>query len=51
VRIQIANLLRDRLGDGFDVDPWNNAAASGPAIEKWRGILTGSATNRSENSR
>jgi thiol-disulfide isomerase/thioredoxin len=51
VRIQIANMLRDRLGDGFDVDPWNNAAASGPAIERWRGILSGSATNHSENPR
>ena len=47
VRIQIANMLRDRLGEGFDVDPWNNAATSGPAIEKWRGILDGSVTNRS----
>jgi thioredoxin-like negative regulator of GroEL len=51
VRIQVANMLRDRLGDGFDVDPWNNAAASGPAIEKWRGVLTGSATNPSEKPR
>jgi thioredoxin 1 len=48
VRIQVANMLRDRLGDGFDVDPWNNAASSGPAIEKWRGMLNDSATNHSE---
>ena len=51
VRLQIANLLRDRLGDGFDVDPWNNAATSGPAIEKWRGILSGSVANHSEQPR
>ena len=51
VRIQIANLLRDRLGDGFDVDPWDNAATSGPVIEKWRGILSGSATNNFGNPR
>ncbi|MGB8369496.1 MAG: thioredoxin family protein [Limisphaerales bacterium] len=48
VRIQVANLLRDRLGDGFDVDPWNNAATSEPAIEKWRGMLSNSDTNHSE---
>jgi thioredoxin-related protein len=51
VRLQIANLLRDRLGDGFDVDPWNDAATSGPAIEKWRAILNGSVTNHSEQPR
>ena len=48
VRIQVANLLRDRLGDEFAVDPWNNAATSEPAIEKWRGTLSDSATNHSE---
>jgi len=51
VRIQIANMLRDRLGDGFDVDPWDNAATSGPVIEKWRGILSDSATNHFEKPR
>jgi thioredoxin-like negative regulator of GroEL len=39
VRIQVANALRVRLGEEFNVDPWGEAAARAAAIEKWRGHL------------
>lgn len=35
-RIQVANLLRARLGDEFDIDPWSDAAIRQRAIARWR---------------
>jgi thioredoxin-like negative regulator of GroEL len=35
-RIQVANALRDHLGDAFDVDPWAAPATRAAALEKWR---------------
>lgn len=38
-RIQVANLLRARLGDAFDVDPWSDAAIRQKAVAQWRARL------------
>ena len=35
-RIQVANVLRARLGDSFDVDPWSELVVRAVAIQKWR---------------
>ncbi len=35
-RIQAANLLRARLGESFDVDPWSNATARQQGVTRWR---------------
>lgn len=35
-RIQIANILHEKLGDAFDVDPWSDAAARQKSILQWR---------------
>jgi thioredoxin-like negative regulator of GroEL len=40
-RIVVANALRARLGDAFDVDPWSDAATRKAAVEKWEVILSG----------
>jgi thioredoxin-like negative regulator of GroEL len=40
VRVRIANLLRARLGDKFDIDPWDDAASRKKAIALWREELS-----------
>ena len=35
-RIQIANALRARLGEGFDLDPWSDAATRAKSADRWR---------------
>ena len=35
-RIQVANALRSRIGDEFDIDPWADAAARQKSILVWR---------------
>ncbi len=40
-RIHVANLLRTRLGDSFDVDPWSEAPAREKAVAEWRAKLSG----------
>jgi thioredoxin-like negative regulator of GroEL len=40
VRICAANLLRARLGDTFDIDPWDDAASRNKAIALWRKKLS-----------
>jgi thioredoxin-like negative regulator of GroEL len=40
-RIQVATLLRARLGDTFDVDPWSDAATRQKAVAQWRTKLAG----------
>ena len=40
VRIRSANLLHARLGDAFDIDPWENAAARQKDIDFWRKKLS-----------
>jgi hypothetical protein len=39
-RIQIANALHYRIGNGFDVDPWSDAATREKRILTWREQLT-----------
>jgi thiol-disulfide isomerase/thioredoxin len=36
VRIGVANLLRARLGDSFDIDPWSDAGSRQQAVAQWR---------------
>jgi thioredoxin-like negative regulator of GroEL len=36
VRILVANTLSAKLGDGFNIDPWADAAARQAAIASWR---------------
>ncbi|MDB6112371.1 MAG: thioredoxin, partial [Pedosphaera sp.] len=38
-RIRVANLLREKLGDGFKVDPWDQAPAREQAVAAWKGRL------------
>jgi thioredoxin-like negative regulator of GroEL len=40
VRIRAANLLSARLGDTFDIDPWDDAASRQKAIALWRQKLS-----------
>ena len=35
-RIQVANALHSKLGAGFDIDPWSDAATRGKKIPVWR---------------
>ena len=34
-RIQSANILRAKMGDAFDVDPWSDAATRAKAVAQW----------------
>jgi thioredoxin 1 len=38
-RIQVANALRNKIGDAFDVDPWSDAAIRETKILAWRKAL------------
>jgi thioredoxin-like negative regulator of GroEL len=38
-RIRVANVLRARIGDGFDVDPWSDPATRRQAVARWRAKL------------
>jgi thioredoxin-like negative regulator of GroEL len=40
VRIRAANLLRARLGDAFDLDPWADAASRLQGVALWRAKLS-----------
>ena len=42
-RIQVANVLRFIIGDGFDVDPWDDAATREKGILVWREKLARAA--------
>jgi len=44
-RIEVANALRARLGDAFDVDPWSDAAVREKAAADWRARLAGAVTS------
>jgi thiol-disulfide isomerase/thioredoxin len=35
-RLQVANALRARLGNAFDIDPWSDETTRKQAVEKWR---------------
>ena len=39
VRIGAVNLLRARLGDSFDIDPWSDAGSRQQAVALWRDRL------------
>jgi thioredoxin 1 len=41
VRIQVSNLLRQQLGEGFEIDPWGDASARASGIAIWREKLAG----------
>jgi thiol-disulfide isomerase/thioredoxin len=43
VRIGVVNLLRARLGDSFDIDPWSDAASRQQAVAQWRDRLAAPA--------
>jgi len=38
-RIYAANILRAKLGDAFDADPWSDAVMRAKAVETWRAKL------------
>jgi len=38
-RIQVANALRAKLGESFDLDPWSNAPTRKSAVAKWKAKL------------
>lgn len=39
-RICVANLMRSRFGDAFDVDPWSEKATRQQGIARWRANLS-----------
>lgn len=39
-RIQIANALRTKIGEKFDIDPWSDAVSRQKNITRWREELT-----------
>lgn len=47
VRIRIANLLREKLGADFNVDPWSDAAVRNDAIARCREKLSGPTSGKS----
>jgi len=49
VRIQVANLLRTRLGDAFEVDSWGDAATRRRAVAQWHAKLAGEKTSAGKN--
>jgi thioredoxin-like negative regulator of GroEL len=48
-RIQIANALHYNIGDGFDVDPWSDAATREKKILAWREQLTRTPDSKASN--
>jgi thioredoxin-like negative regulator of GroEL len=40
-RIQAANLMRTRLGDAFNVDPWETVETRRNGVKEWQAKLTG----------
>lgn len=44
-RIAVANLLRARLGDAFDIDPWAPATNRQQAVATWKTRLAASDSN------
>lgn len=38
-RIRVANLLREKLGQQFDIDPWENAEVRQQSVQRWKGRL------------
>jgi len=38
-RIRVANLLRDHVGQEFNVDPWESAEVRQRGVQEWRGRL------------
>jgi hypothetical protein len=45
-RIRVANLLRDRLGVEFNVDPWEKADVRAQGIQAWKTRLEAKAHQR-----
>ncbi len=39
-RIRVANLLREKFGDGFNIDPWEKADVRAAGIQVWKAKLT-----------
>lgn len=39
-RIEVANLLRRKLGDGFDIDPWSDESTRASVVETWQAKLS-----------
>jgi thioredoxin 1 len=48
-RIQIANALHYNIGDGFDVDPWSDAATREKRILAWREQLKRTPDSKASN--
>jgi thioredoxin 1 len=46
VRIRAVNLLRVRLGDSFDLDPWGDAGSRQKAVAEWREKLANADAER-----
>jgi thioredoxin-related protein len=42
-RIRVANLLREKLGEDFNVDPWEKAAVREAAVQVWKAKLAAKA--------
>lgn len=45
-RICVANLLRPRLGETFNIDPWDDAQSRQQAVAQWREKLRGGPETR-----
>lgn len=41
-RIRVANLLRDKLGEEFNIDPWEKAGVRETAVKAWKAKLASS---------
>jgi len=48
-RIQVANVLRERLGDEFSADPWSDASDRQRVIDQWRAKLAAVSGNSSRS--
>jgi thioredoxin-related protein len=42
-RIRVANLLREKFGDGFNIDPWEKAETRLAGIQEWQGKIAAKA--------
>lgn len=45
-RIRVANLLREKLGEEFDIDPWEKAGVREAAVQAWKAKLAAKANDK-----
>ncbi|HZQ46888.1 MAG TPA: thioredoxin family protein [Verrucomicrobiae bacterium] len=50
-RIRVANLLREKLGEEFNIDPWEKAGVRETAVQAWKAKLAAKADAGSKSNK